>query len=801
VAGALGFAGSPRAETHMLGDLVAAVGHRVDTIVFDSAERLTHPAVLHALDELIVGAPPSLRFVFAGRATPPLASLAGLRIRGDLREIADEVLRLDEREAVGLFAVVVGHAPPELTLVPRLMELSEGWLGGFRMAAAEWQVAPDRSETDRTDAERLDDAMAPIRAYVFGDVLSRLSPRLVAFLADTSAFEVLEADMCDAVRERTDSGHLLGEVERATAFLRPMPGRAGHYRLHGLVRRAILDAVRIASTERLQDMHARAAEICWLAGDETAAMRHLVAADRVDEAWRLFLDHWTDRFFSGGFTTLFEWTAMLAATDVRDADRCAELVCALLLLGQVPDAEALLVELTRRHGRGPDSTPMEVARFLHSYALGSLDVALVHSTRARADEDDPGSLWRRLRVDLGLCFLFAFVDRIPEAWRAYDSARRDEDATALLDAVTYPSALGHLALTEGRLGDAEALASRALAAGRRLDPLARSMLCEAHHTKGFVHLERNELDDAEHHFREAIAAADNVTFAHTRVLPRLGLARLEHVRGHRDRAHELLTVCRNLPEARLDWHFLERIAEVEGGLRLRDGDARGAIDELPSMPSQRLGLIEVRALAALGEHERALDALALIRPPGARRGVQVSLVLARCLPDHNARTNALRDALQLAERQGLVRVLVDEKSWLIDRLLGLVPTWPTGFVQAVLEASIDESTHVDLARVPLSPYSPLSPREIEVWRYLATSLSLTEIADRLFVSRNTIKTHVRNLYRKLGVTTREEAVNVEVVDYRAAGSERPARAQGPVPPRAPQAAADHDLGRESQLTC
>jgi LuxR family maltose regulon positive regulatory protein len=795
LATALGATEAPRAATHTPADLLAAAADRVDTIVFDGAERLTHPAVLHGLDELVSGSPDDVRFVFAGRAIPPLACLPVARLQGDLREIRDDVLRLDEQEALALFELAAGRAPPDGAPVSRLLARSEGWFAAFRFAAAAWRHEP--GEDERDDAARLDEAMEATRSYVFGDILSRLSPRLVGFLVDTSAFEELDAEMCNGVRDRTDSGHLIGEVERATALLRAVPGRAGRYRLHGLVRQAILDTARAEDASRVQEMQARAADLCWLAGDETDAMRHLVAADRVAAAWQLFFDHWTDRYFSGSFTTLNEWTTTLLTTDVRDPERCAELVAALVLLGRVQEAERLLVELTRLHGRRSDSARVAVARFLHSYARGSLDVALAHVAPARGD-DDPGSLWRRLRADLGLCFLLAFADRTADAWVAYDSARRDEDASATLDAVTYPSALGHLALTEGRLGDAEALAVRALGAGAHLHPTARAMLCEAHHTAGFVLLERNQLDGAERHFREAIAAADVVGFAHTRVLPRLGMARVTHIRGDRHRAYALLDACRELPDARLDWHFLERIAEVEGVLRLREGDARGALDELPAMPSQRLGLIEVRALAALGQHERALDAVARLRPPGARRGIQVSLVLARCLPDHNARTDALREALQLAERQGYIRVLVDEKNWLIERLLGLVPTWPTGFVQAVLEASIDESAHVDPARVPLTPYGPLSPREIEVWRYLATSLSLSEIADQLFVSRNTIKTHVRNLYRKLGVATRDDAVNVDVVDYRAAGAER---AAGPHPPHAARGRPRDGVGRESQLTC
>jgi ATP/maltotriose-dependent transcriptional regulator MalT len=248
-----------------------------------------------------------------------------------------------------------------------------------------------------------------------------------------------------------------------------------------------------------------------------------------------------------------------------------------------------------------------------------------------------------------------------------------------------------------------------------------------------------------------------------RVLPRLGLARLRHAQGQRERAFALLAECRELPNTRLDHHFIERIAEIEAHLRLCDGDPQGALVTLPPLHGGRVTLIEVRALAALGEHEAALELLARTDPPGARRAIQAALVQARCLPDEEQRQKALTVAVQLSEQQGYVRILVDERAWLFERLMGLVPTWPTDYVARVIDASAHELA-ANEPHAPFAPSAQLSGRELEVWRYLATPLSLGEISRRLYISRNTMKTHVRNIYRKLGVATREAAVGVRVTE-------------------------------------
>ena len=111
-------------------------------------------------------------------------------------------------------------------------------------------------------------------------------------------------------------------------------------------------------------------------------------------------------------------------------------------------------------------------------------------------------------------------------------------------------------------------------------------------------------------------------------------------------------------------------------------------------------------------------------------------------------------ALALGEEDGYVRVFVDEAEWIAPTVRRLVGSWPSGYAAEIAAAIVAEpDRHASTRNL-----AELSDREQEVWRFLSTSLSMQEIADALYVSRNTLKSHVRSIYRKLGVSTREAAV-------------------------------------------
>lgn len=728
---------------------------RPSVLVLDAVENVGDPWVLDALDALTRTSTERHRLVLCGRRIPRLTALAIMRVRDEVADVVDADLRLDDDEASALYEVIVG-APPAPPVLSALLDFTEGWVAAFRLAARQWQ-----SPRNRTIAEHLEAAVPSIRDYLLGDVLARLRSPLVEFLVDTSILHRLATPLCDAVRDASDSAQILRELEHETAFLEPAPGEPGAARLHGLLHRVLLDELTTSDPHRCRELHRRAARWFHATGSAIEAMQHTVEAGDLDDAWRTFEAHWLDRLLAGDVLTVLGWTRILARQPQLDVARASQLAIALLILRRPTQAEHFVIKATFLHETGDEEhAPMlEVARCLHAVSRGSFGVAIAHADAARHGLGEPhAAVWRRLRMSVMLSYVLSFADRLGNARAELESALRDEDPTSPLDAVVFPTARASFALTDSRMAEAEDFADRAIEAGRALPRAARAVLCEAHYIKAFVALERNDLDTAELHFNRCIASGEALAYAHVRVLVRLGLARLQHARGQRDAAFALVAECRRLPHTRLDGYLLERITEVEAHLRLCEDEPVTVLATLPPNRGPRLRLVEARALAMLGEHAAALDILDDADPPGARRAVQVAFLRARCAPDVLTARRHVVAGLELAERHSFVRMVLDERAWMLEHLFALVATWPTDFVSRLVDWSLHELT----VRAPITPLSKLSERELEVWRYLATPLSLGEISRRLYISRNTMKTHVRNIYRKLGVTAREAAVAVRL---------------------------------------
>ncbi|HEX7094612.1 MAG TPA: LuxR C-terminal-related transcriptional regulator [Acidimicrobiales bacterium] len=746
--------GAPADPAEVIDALFARVP-RPDVLVLDAVENLGDPFVLGALDALVRAASEQHRVVVSGRRIPRVTALAVLRVRGQLVDVVDSDLRLDECEAAELFELETGSPPPGV--LPALLDFTEGWLAAFMLAAKEW-----RAPSKRSIGERLDAAVPAIRDFLLSDVVGRLRAPLVEFLVDTCILQRLSASRCDAVRDASDSALALRELDHETAFVEPVPGEHGVLRVHALLRRALEDELAATNPERLRLLHRRAARHCHATGDEVGAMDHAVAAGDLDAAWATYRAHWVDRFLAGDFLTVARWARLLTRQPNVDASRASELALTLLLLRRPTQAEHFVVRATLLHDeRDAQHTPLlEMTRFLHAMSRGSIDAAIEHAEAARAafgERDAP--LWRRLRLSLPLSCALGLADRVPDARAELEAALHDEDPASPYDAVAFPTAQAFLSLFESRLADADQFADRALDAGRALPRAARTHVCDARSVKALVCLERNDLEGAQLQLNRCVGHGEALAVAHVRVLIRLCLARLHHARGQRAAAFALLAECRRLSHARLDHRLLDRIVEIEAHLRLCEDDALGALELLPPVRGRRLRLIEARARAALGDTS-ATELLDGLDPPGLRRSVQVPLVRARCATDPQRARREVATAVELAERGGYTRMLLDERAWLLEHLLALVAVWPSDYVSRVVDASLHELA----VREPPTPLTKLSERELEVWRYLATPLSLGEISRRLFISRNTMKTHVRNIYRKLGVTAREAAVAVRVED-------------------------------------
>jgi LuxR family maltose regulon positive regulatory protein len=617
-----------------------------------------------------------------------------------------------------------------------------------------------RDVKDRSRAvAHFDGSDRPVAEYLTHEVLDRQPRHVVHFLLETSVLDRLDADICKVVTGRDDAAAVLHEIERRALFITPSDEPPGSYRYDPLFRELLEGTLRRTDPARHRAVRFRAA--VWFEGrGNPAAFEHWLEAGEVDRAWELFHAHAVSRVFAGGRSTVARWTMLLPdRTPAIDAGRAVDLALALMYLGDTRSAESWMehaIGVLARSGGVPAETDARLAyaRFLFDFARGEYHDARVHGDRARdllGGHQSPNR-WGQLRGSLVYVRVASILGDFDAADAMYAQATREISPRGPVDRVVLPTAACELELRKGNLRRAEELAERALEAAAaiadRLDPIT----ADAYFVAGAARLERNDVSGAEWRLRTAMQLGERSGFIHSWVCPALSLARVWHLLGRGGDAWKLLGEVRQHRGHAVPHVLAQRIEATSARLALLEGDVERARAHAALSDEPRRLRLMARIHAEAGEPELALSANEHVVARGRRDRVDGLLVLARCAPADALRARALHEALRTAERDGFMRVFLDEARWITEPLRELVATWPTPYVADLVTALANEPSRSPRAT------GALTEREVEVWRYLSTPLSTREVADALFISRNTLKSHLRSIYRKLGVTTRSEAV-------------------------------------------
>jgi LuxR family maltose regulon positive regulatory protein len=763
-------------------------------LILDDLHEATGQAVAGQLRFLIRHAPPQLRLVVASRADPPL-SLHRLRVAGQLAELREAELAFTLAEARALLA---GHGV-ELSGadLAALCRRTEGWPAGLRLAALSLRGHP---QPGRFVADLAGDDRA-IAGYLVEEVLAAQPPELRAFLLRTSVADRLCGDLADALTGGGDGARVLARLEREHVFTSPAGPSRTWYRYHPLFAELLRAELRYEHAGELPELHRRAAD--WHAGNgqPVAAVRHALAAGDVDRAAGLLATGWAPMLAQGQAAVLAELVSRLPGERVRSTPELA-VVTALsrLALGDLEEADAWLGLAAAAGPRfaGAPSEAMHLARLYRARLVGEVADAApaARSLLAPGAGEAVGGDDRRT---LGLALLGAaqlWSGQVDAAAGNLERARAEADRTGR--EVLGLAVTAHLALVEavrGRLDQAAELARQATEQARTVDWSASPQLVCADLTLAVCAYHRDDLAAAaaalDRVDRQAVAGDRPVRLA-AAVLAGW-LAAGGGVEGVREAAEE---VPRWTGDAEAALAHLDGALAATGGRppRLLRAAARAARAKLLAAAGQEeaaaaaLGpgdgrrppvetVVAARLQLAGGDPAGAMAAVApLLRagagepPPELPLVIEAWLVDAVAnleLADHVAAVRSLRRALDLAAPEGYrrpfveggtpVRVLLaDHLHWdsthqllvgsLLERLRAVAPPdGPAGWPPARR-----------LAGPAL--VVPLSEREQVVLRYLSSRLSAGEIADELYVSLNTVKTHIKSIYRKLDTNRRWDAV-------------------------------------------
>lgn len=759
-AGALpGPAGTDPAFLRDLVTALAAVAAPV-ALVLDDVHELTEPAPVGALAALVRERPEALLLVLASRTDPPV-SIARLRLAGQLREIRAADLAFSTAEARALLdgaAVPVGPGHVRL-----LVDQTEGWAAGLRLAAMSLRAAPD---ADRFLADLMGNSKAT-SDYLVGEILSRLAPDVRDLLHRVSVCDQLTAGLAATLAERPDAGDVLAALEDGTALVQSSGEGRTSYRIHPLLRAHLRADLGRRLPELVDRLHARASD--WFAARDQAvpALAHARRAGDPGRVRALLERHVTALIAGGDHAAARDAVRFLSEPGDGEGpgDPFVELVEALVA-AETGAAAEVARHLTRAERAWPPAPPeaLDALRVLvRSRSAGMVGdparmVRVAAEVAAVGPHADP-ELVAMGRLDSALTALAS--RRVGEARRLAEGVLADarEQDQGYLVARTL-AVLAVIAAAEGDYGRTAELGDRAaaeLARGPWQATAGAGLLTAVRAYAALLDL---------HPVRcLALLGPPQPAGAGTDALDPLGDALRAAALADLDRGPEAVPELRAAVNALaagpappplfaiaallvhgagVDLGQHDVTAEVE---RLTE-DVLGPTGDVVLMRARRTGAGSPPDPAALRAVADGTTPAVVNWVPIEARIVLGDLALADGRPAR-AR-HELDRALRAGATGGALRPLLAGGPAVLDLLAHQLGSFGAGDAAA---ARVLEFRAGGRGEEP-----PLTDRERDVLTLLGTPRSLEEIADRLGVAPSTVKTHLRAVYAKLDVTSRREAV-------------------------------------------
>jgi LuxR family maltose regulon positive regulatory protein len=746
-------------------------------LIIDDLHELRPADALAQLERLLAILPSSARVVLSSRRDPPIR-LHHLRLADEIAEIRAGDLRFTERETRELLAasgITLSDAG-----AAALYQRTEGWAAGLRLAVISLSGHPD---PERFVAEFSGGDRA-VGEYLLAEMLERQPRDVQSMLLRTSLVDRMNGELADLLAGRSGSEQMLLELEDANAFIVSLDAQRTWFRHHQLLADFLRLELRRTLAGEVPDLHRRAAR--WFAdhGDVVEAVRHTLAAGDWTDAARLVADHsfrWVLDGEAGTIGAVLQAFPEGASAD--HPDLALAHAATQLEQGRLEEAAA---QLALAESHVPSAPPARRRRL--AVAIASLRLALARRSGQFSEVVEQVNLLDASIADES-CEQIAMGSElrgvallnlgIVEMWsgRLADAERHLFEGAALARTIGrpylevacrahlgFPSKLVSVAAARERGRQAVALAER-----HGLDD--RPILAPALGAVGGMAIWMGEFDEGERWLRRAWEVAEAQFNPPAAVFLHVATGMLHAGRGqHRSaleefaaaaQAQSLLTGVHALAPRITGW-----LAATQARLGMPD-EARATLAGFSAEPEQMGAIHNARAVICMAEGDpaTALDVLGdvlEIKPPPSRAFTLVeSHLLAgtahQCLGDRNAAAVAAEAALAAAEPDRLIfPFAMTEAADLLDAVSRHETAHGALLADIVDLLQGGSAPSTDLAR--LSHPEELSPSELRVLRFLPTNLTRPEIARELYVSVNTVNTHIRNIYSKLGARDRSSAV-------------------------------------------
>lgn len=744
-------------------------------LVLDDYHLIRSEGIHAALNQLLDHTPPHLHLAIATRADPPL-NISRLRGRDELVELRTDDLRFSVDETTVFLNRVMGLKLAS-DLVNTLNVRTEGWATGLQMAGIALR--------DRDDIQGFVEAFAGSNRYVLDylveEVWQRLPPDLQSFLLQTSILTRMAGPVCNAVTGRDDSQQVLETLERGNIFVVPLDDQRHWYRYHRLFKDLLLHRLAMLQPDSIPNLHRKASTWYRQQQDFPGAIEHALYAEDFDSAADLIEEIAQAILMRSEVRRIMQWLEALPEPVLAQRPTlCLYRIWAMMLSGApLSQVEAQIETLDQE--AAPIGGQIDALRAFMLVLSDRNDESQMLARRALDRLPEENAFFRSFAAwALAANNLLELHLETSEA-RFAELAEQTEQSGNLLVAVSALSGLAALKRHRGQLHEAEHIYRRALDLAvdgeGRLLPIAGEALMGL----GRLHWYWADYALAEDHFIRGIALSCNWRKA-AAIEGYLALAAIRQTQGDLTAADAAIETARGFAREFDATTIDDMVVEmVNARLHLQRGEtapatrwavARGLDLNAPDISTIAPGLLSLaryellvlaHLLLTLNRPEDALhllNGLAENQMPQIQITADIEIQILRAVALDALGQNAdglaaLSHALTVAQPPGIIRIFV-EAGPRMARLLyqaieqGIMPA----FAGRILAAFPDEPA----SPPPSAIIEPLSPRELEVVACIAAGLTNAQIASQLVISVFTVKKHVTNIFGKLGVTTRTQAV-------------------------------------------
>ena len=791
----------------LLNEIAAIPDHFI--LVLDDYHLIDSELIDQALTFLLDHLPPHMHLVITTREDPSLP-LPRYRVRGQLTELRAADLRFTPAEAADFLNRMMGLNLRDADIAA-LEARTEGWIAGLQLAALSMQ---GRSDTAGF-IQAFTGSHHFVLDYLAGEVLERQPERVRNFLLQTSILERLSGPLCDAVignhperignhpdrTGRVGGRAMLETLERGNLFVIPLDDQRQWYRYHHLFADVLRTYLMEAQPEQVSSLHQRASAWYEQNGYPSDAIRHALAAKDFERAAGLIELAWSAMDVSYQSSTWLGWVKALPDGLVRSRPVLSVgYAWALLDGGELEASETRLQDAEHCLDTPADqmvvvdkeqfrSLPASIAtaRAYRSLALGNVPDTVKYARQALelTPEDDQVRHTQAISL-LGLAqYTSGDLEAAERSLSDFHISLRKSGDTLTLIGITF--LLADIRVALGRLHAAESIYLQTLRLATGMGELMPLGTADLYRGLGELAIEQGDLEAAAQHLLTCQKLGKQTATTDWPHRLCVSQARLKEAQGDLEGALALLDEAQRvlirgpLPDVRPVAALKARVWLKQGRLAEALGWAREqglSVNDEVCFTHEFEYLMLARVLIATGkgdrkagsleEAKRLLERLLQAAETGGRMGSALQILLLQALA-FQTQDNlphalaALERAMALAEPEGYVRSFVDEGEGmrlLIEKQSRNRDHPLSAYAEKLLAAFTQPAAAPKTAIInqKSTMIEPLSERELEVLKLLRSELSGPEIAQHLIVSLNTLRTHTKNIFNKLGVNNRRAAI-------------------------------------------